>query len=186
MTDLIPARLVPPEPGQTGRSHWRVEPEGLAVIEELAGRGCHVATIARVLGMGRDAFRECRRRQPEVEEAYQSGLGREHDALVGNLRQAADEGNVAASIYLLKARHGLWDQPTPHSATNVNVNVESPGVLVVPQRQSMEEFLAERRDAGMLPNAPRIDTVERVPGERRAPDPDLIEGRLDPETRRGD
>lgn len=184
MTDnqIIPARLVPPEPDRTGRSHWRVEPEGLPIVEELAGRGCHVTTIAKVLGMSSDAFRDCRKRQPEVDEAYHRGLGREHDALVGNLRQAADEGNVVASIYLLKAKHALYDQPSPHSATNVQVNVDNSGVLVVPAKQSMAEFLEERRAAGMY-QGPRVDAVERVPGQRA---PDTVEGVLDPETKRGD
>ena len=78
--DNLPARLVPPEPGAGGRSHWRVTPLGLALVEELAGRGVHVATIARALGMSKDAFRSCRDRQPEVDDAYHAGLAREHDA----------------------------------------------------------------------------------------------------------
>lgn len=103
--DNLPARLVPPEPGTGGRSHWRVTPLGLALVEELAGRGVHVATIARALGMSKDAFRSCRDRQPEVDDAYHAGLAREHDALVSNLREAADGGNIVANIFLLKARH---------------------------------------------------------------------------------
>ena len=38
MSDIdLPARLVPPEPGAGGRSHWEVTPRGLEIIEE-AGR----------------------------------------------------------------------------------------------------------------------------------------------------
>ncbi|WP_371037983.1 MULTISPECIES: hypothetical protein [unclassified Rhodosalinus] len=68
--DNLPARLVPPEPGETGRSHWRVTPLGIALVEELAGRGCHVSTIARALGMSKDAFSSCRDRQPEVARTF--------------------------------------------------------------------------------------------------------------------
>ena len=61
--DKLPARLVPPEPGAGGRSPWRVTELGLRLVEELAGRGVHVATIARALGMSKDAFRSCRDRR---------------------------------------------------------------------------------------------------------------------------
>ena len=153
--DNLPARLVPPRPGETGRTHWEVTPLGIQMIEELAGRGCHAATIARALGMHSTTFNEVRRRDEAVNEAYQRGLAREHDTLVSNLRRAADEGNIVANIYLLKARHGLWDQPSP-AAMQVNVGA---GVLVVPQRLSMEEFL-EHEDIG--PQRP--EGVERIPG----------------------
>ncbi len=76
---------------------------------------------------------------------------------MGNLRLAADEGNVVANIFLLKARHDYIDTPLPPSV-QVNVGL---GVLVVPQRLSMEEFL-EHEDIG--PQRP--ETVERIPGAR--------------------
>lgn len=179
--DNLPARLVPPEPGAGGRSHWRVTPLGLALVEELAGRGVHVATIARALGMSKDAFRSCRDRQPEVDDAYHAGLAREHDALVGNLRTAADEGNIVANIFLLKARHQYREGEALEA--NLNVSLDTGGVLVVPNKMSMEEFLEERRRAGELPFGPRPDTVGRIPGQR---DPETIEGILDPETRRSE
>ena len=179
-TDL-PARLVPPEPGAGGRSHWEVTPRGLEIIEELAGRGCHVATIAQVLGMHAATLREVRKRDIAVEEAYQRGLAREHDALVGNLRSAADEGNIVANIFLLKARHQYREGEAPEA--NVNVSVNTGGVLVVPQRQSMEEFLAEKRDEGLLEYPARPEAVERIPGHR---EPETIDAVVDPEARRGD
>lgn len=179
--DNLPARLVPPEPGETGRSHWRVTPLGIALVEELAGRGCHVSTIARALGMSKDAFRSCRDRQPEVDDAYHAGLAREHDALVGNLRAAADEGNVVANIFLLKARHQYHEGEALEA--NLNVSLNTGRVLVVPPKMSVAKFLEERRRAGELPLGPRPDTVERIPGQR---EPETIEGVLDPETRRSE
>lgn len=179
--DNLPARLVPPEPGAGGRSHWRVTPLGLALVEELAGRGVHVATIARALGMSKDAFRSCRDRQPEVDDAYHAGLAREHDALVGNLRTAADESNIVANIFLLKARHQYREGEALEA--NLNLSVNTGGVLVVPNKMSMEDFLEERRRAGELPGDARPGTVQRIPGQR---DPDTIESVLDPETRRSD
>lgn len=169
--DKLPARLVPPLPGETGRSHWHISPLGVQMVEELAARGCHVTTIAAALGMSRDGWMSCRKRQLEVEEAYQRGVARECDALVGNLRTLADKGNIVANLFLLKTKHGFREGDNPE----LNVNINNGGVIVVPQRQTMAEFLAEAREDGRLASSP-------------APirDLDIIEGRLDPETRRGD
>jgi hypothetical protein len=135
----LPARLVPPLPGAGGTSHWRVEPLGIAMVEELASRGCSVVTIAAALGMSRDTLRACRVRQPDVDEAYQRGLAREQDHLVGNLRRLADDGNVVANIFLLKGKHGWREGDAPE----VNLNVNTGGVLLMPAKQSVEEFLAD-------------------------------------------
>ncbi len=145
-TDNLPARLVPPLPGETGRSHWQVTPLGVELIEELASRGCHVETIARALGMGRDAFGSCRKRQPEVDDAFHRGMAREHDTLVGNLRVAADGGNIVANMFLLKTRHRYREGEALEA--NVNISMDTGGVLVVPPKMTMEEFLAaqEMRD----------------------------------------
>ena len=154
-----PARRVVNE---DGKSIYRVEMRGLALVEELAARGCSVVTIARALGMSREAFNACRKRQPEVEETFERGRAVEHDALVSNLRQAAEEGNIVASIFLLKARHQYREGEALEA--NVNLSVNTGGVLVVPSKMSMEEFFAERRNAGMLDLAPKPGTIERIPG----------------------
>ncbi|MFZ7093086.1 hypothetical protein [Primorskyibacter sp. 2E233] len=148
--DDLPARLVSPGPGGEGRTRWEVTAKGLAIIEELAGRGCHLTTIAQVLGMHVATLREVRKRDPEVDEAYQRGLAREHDQLVGNLRTLADEGNVVANIFLLKAKHGFKEG---EAQANLSLSVNTGGVLVVPQKQSVEDFL---RDAEMRDVTPRI------------------------------
>ncbi|NIZ08633.1 hypothetical protein [Pseudooceanicola sp. HF7] len=155
MTDNrdLPARLVPPGSGELGRSHWHVTELGLAVVEEMAGRGCHVATIARALGMSKDAFKSCRDRQPEVDEAYHRGLAREHDQLVSNLRAAADDGNIVANIFLLKARHQYREGEALEA--NLNLSVNTGGVLVVPQKQSVQDFLDGIEDQEALAKNPQ-------------------------------
>ncbi len=64
--DNLPARRVV---NDVGKSEYRVGAKGLKIVEELSARGCSVVTIANALRMGRDAFRRCRDRQPEVLEA---------------------------------------------------------------------------------------------------------------------
>jgi hypothetical protein len=50
----------------------------------------------------------------------------------------------------------------------VNFNVHTGGVVVVPHRQSMEEFLLEHKAAGTLESPRRISEIERIPGEQQA------------------
>lgn len=156
--DDLPSRKVSPGPGGQGRSHYVVGARGIKIIEELAGRGCHLTTIARALRMSIDAFKACRARQPEVEEAYQRGLGIEHDALTGNLRRLADDGNVVANLFLLKTRHGYREG----EPLEVNVSVNAGGVLVVPAEMTVEDYIARKAAAGELdPMPPMRDVTPR-------------------------
>jgi hypothetical protein len=112
-----------------------------------------LTSIAKVLGMDSNTLRLVRIRQPEVDEAYQRGLAREEELLVGNLRRAANEGNVVAGIFLLKARHG-YKEGVP---LGVSVSVDVGGVLVVPERESVEAFLqrmADRDDGDIIDLTP--------------------------------
>ena len=145
-TDDLPVRLTGPGKGGQGRSSFKVGAKGLKIIEDLTGRGCSLTTIAKVLRMSRDTLREVRMRQPEVEEAYQRGLATEHDALTSNLRRLADEGNVVANLFLLKARHGYREG----ESLEVNVAVNTGGVLVVPADISVEDYIRQKQEAGEI------------------------------------
>ncbi len=192
--DDLPSRKVSPGPGGQGRSHYVVGVRGIKIIEELAGRGCHLTTIARALRMSVDAFKACRARQPEVEEAYQRGLGTEHDALVSNLRAAANEGNVVANIFLLKARHAYREG----EPLEVNVSVNAGGVLVVPADMTVEDYIARKAAEGMIDvtpiHAPRnampepIEHLPEAPIPSSRPEPEPAPGRTPSGTRieRGD
>lgn len=142
----LPARLVGPGSGTIGSARWVVTETGLKMVEDLTARGVTLVNIARALGMDAATLRLVRHRQPEVEEAYQRGKAREEEALVGNLRRAANDGNVVAAIFLLKARHAYKEgQPM-----EVNVSVNTGGVLVVPERMSVDDYLAQKRSEGEL------------------------------------
>lgn len=167
-TDDLPVRLTGPGPGGVGRSSFKVGARGLKIIEDLTGRGCSLTTIAKALRMSRDTLREVRLRQPEVEEAYQRGLAVEHDALTSNLRRLADDGNVVANLFLLKTRH----QYREGEPLEVNVNVNTGGVLVVPAEMTVEEWLARQSAEG--------DMVDVTPPSR-TPDPQTIDHEPDPE-----
>jgi hypothetical protein len=140
----LPARLVGPGPGAVGAAKWVVTDTGIKMVEDLTARGVTLISIAKVLGMDAATLRLVRQRQPEVEEAYQRGLAREQEALVGNLRRAADEGNIVANIFLLKTRH----QYREGEPMGVNLNFNAAGVLVVPEREDVQAYIERKRREG--------------------------------------
>jgi hypothetical protein len=149
-----------------GAPSYRVGRKGLKIIEELSARGVAEATIAKALRMGKDAFRAAKRRDPAVQEAIDRGRAVEHDRLVGVLHEQAMAGQYVPAMFLLKARHGYREGDAFEA--NVNVSVNTGGIVVVPHRQSMEEFLLEHKAAGTLESPKRISEIERIPGERQA------------------
>ncbi len=156
-----------------GKSEIIVTPTGLQVVEELAAKGCSVVTIAAALGVNKETFLHMRRRDPVVEEAFENGRAREHDRLVSNLNTAAAGGNVVASIFLLRARHGYQSS----EGIDVNVNVNTGGVLVVPAEMTVEEYVARVAERDMV-DVTRMDRPAHRPGHApladlgaTAPDP---------------
>jgi len=95
----------------------------------MAQDGCSLATISDALGIGGDAFRALRKRQPEVQAALDVGLGVMQDELVDRLMKQARKGNTVAAIFLLKARCGLRDvgpMDPNNTAPTVNINITAP------------------------------------------------------------
>ena len=127
-----------------GKSEIVVTPTGLVIVEELASRGCSVVTISAALGVNKETFVHMRRRDPAVEEAFERGRAKEHDRLVSNLNTAAASGNVVASIFLLRARHNYQSG----EGIDVNVNLNTGGVLLLPAEVTVEQYLAQKRADG--------------------------------------
>jgi hypothetical protein len=147
--------------GTPGGPAYRVGKRGLKMIEELAARGVAEATMAKALRMGKDAFRAAKRRDPAVQEAIDRGRAVEHDKLVGILHGLATAGQYVPAMFLLKARHGYREGE--QAGANVNVNINTRGVLVVPQQQSVEDFL---RDNPAAPAPIRdLDLIEGRKGD---------------------
>lgn len=179
-----------------GKSEIVVTPTGLGIVEELAAKGCSVVTIAKALGVDKETFRHIRGRDPAVEEAFEAGRAKEHDRLVSNLNTAAASGNVVASIFLLRARHGYQSA----EGIDVNVNVNTGGVLVVPADISVEDYLArvaEREMVDVTPadrpapalypgQMPALPDAAPLEPARRAPSGTLIAPFPGPRTMRGD
>lgn len=153
----LPARRIT---NSLGKSEIVVTPTGLGIVEELAAKGCSVVTIAAALGVNKETFVHLRRRDPAVEEAFENGRAKEHDRLVANLNTAAASGNVVASIFLLRARHGYQSG----EGIDVNVNVNTGGVLVVPAEMTVEEYVARVAERDMVDVTP-MDRPAHRPGQ---------------------
>ena len=117
---------------------------GCDLIVELASRGCTKPTIARALRIGVKTLRACRKRQPEVAEAFERGEAMLHDSLFKVLLDEAhnkDSGKRAiCAMFLLKARFGYRDQgPTTEDPNKSNVQVN----INLPASVPLEDFLRQ-------------------------------------------
>lgn len=80
-------------------------------IEEVAqlSIGATTKQIAAYFGIADKTFYDIRKRQSEVNAAYQKGKVRALAAVTGKLMKLIDEGNVTATIFYLKTRGG-WKE----------------------------------------------------------------------------
>ena len=61
--------------------------------------------------------------QPEVDEAWESGIAGLADELTHILLQHARKGNVVAAIFLAKARLGWREGDAPEARANIVINL---------------------------------------------------------------
>jgi hypothetical protein len=91
-------------------------PPAVDIVRNMARLGHPVPSIAAALGVSRETFNQCRKRQPEVDEAFAQGrAGLEHE-LASGLVKAAREGNIVAAIFALKSMFGYRDNGQTYSA----------------------------------------------------------------------
>lgn len=130
-----------------------ITPAGLAVVARMAAQGHELASIAKRLGIGHAAFRECRRRQESVQEAIETGHAALSDELAHILlTQARGDGkmSVVAAIYLSKARCGWRENDAPEQRANITI--------VLPGAQTEEAYM-RTLNAEALPAPTKKDVV---------------------------
>ena len=111
-------------------------PEGAeARIEALAADGFSMVGVARGLGTSQDTLRKWFDADPALKEAFDQGRERERQTLHNLLyRQATENGNATAAMFLLKARHGYREGDQGETGNRVSINFTLPGAL------SMKDF----------------------------------------------
>ena len=132
----------------------RKKPPGNAVelIRDLAADGFSVRGVAARLGTSQDTLRLWFERHPELHEAFEQGREAERYALHNALyRAATEQGNITASIFLLKSRHGYREGDQSDTANRVTINFTLPGAM------RMDEFKVIEHDS---------DRTEQLPTPR--------------------
>ena len=109
-----------------GRVPLRLDERALALVEELAAKGCHDVTIAHHAGVAPDTFKRMLVRDRRVANALARGRGQMHDVLVDALMRQKERGPVP-SIFLLKARFNYRDQGDPDGESRPTVVINLPG-----------------------------------------------------------
>ena len=88
----------------------------------------------------RETLRQIRRRQPAVEESLVRGRGALETELCGLLIEKARNGDVIASLFLLKARCGWREGELPPGTQVINaeaVQINMPGQLTAEQFEQL-------------------------------------------------
>lgn len=140
-----PANLPTSRDGKHGTAV--IHAPGLATITDMARNGHPANGIAAALGMSGEAFRQCRKRQPEVEAAMAEGLAGLEQELVHSLLAAARKGQIAAAMFLLKCRHGYRETGQTDASPKVAVQINLPGAMDERAYVNMIEAEARNDDA---------------------------------------
>lgn len=90
--------------GKPGRPSYKITPELLSQVEQLAARGLAQYQIAATLGWSVETLCLKKRLYSEFSEAIKRGQAKGLAHVANNLFTQSDNGNVAATIFYLKNR----------------------------------------------------------------------------------
>lgn len=116
-------------PTPRGRPQIDPLPKDIVKIEKLAAEGCLQIEIARSCNVSKGVLQRWRREFPEVKEALEAGLAKEHKALHSILIEKALAGDTVALLFALKTRHGYREAAPVESESRLNVTITLPGAL---------------------------------------------------------
>lgn len=100
----------------------------------MAADGFSIPGVAARLGVSKDTFYRWMDDHPELKDAFDLGREMERHALHNLLyRQAMEQGNATAAMFLLKARHGYREGDQSDHAGRVSINIALPGAMTLQQ-----------------------------------------------------
>jgi len=147
-----------PRPNTPGRVHpgavlKKPPPRNAAeIIREAAKSGASRTGVAVALGISLDLLKRWFAEFPALFEAFEQGRELERKTLHSKLHDMAMGGNVAAAIFLLKARHQGYIEsgPPPDTPNRLSITFNLPGAM------PLEQFVIENGTASTqrLPNNP--------------------------------
>ena len=106
--------------------------DAAAEIELLAADGHSILGIAKRLSTTPETLHLWFDREPSLKQAFDTGRENERWALHNLLyRQAMEEGNSTAAMFLLKARHGYKEGEESGQGNRVSINFTLPGAMTL-------------------------------------------------------
>jgi hypothetical protein len=151
-TALAPIRPVEGALARGERGTLVATERAIGAAEAAAAAGVGIAGLAALLGCSREALRQMRERQPELDAAIERGNASNEFELVSLLMQAARKGAFVPALFLLKAKHGYREgEPPESSRPNVIINLPSALPLdeylrTIQQRQQRALIEGEKSD----------------------------------------
>lgn len=125
---------LPTIPKKTGRPPKAPPADAARLIHDLAADGWTVLGVANRMGVAKETFRRWLDDDPTLQDAFDTGRETERYSLHNMLyRQAMEQGNATAAMFLLKARHGYKEGDQSGQAGRVNVTIALPGAMSLQQ-----------------------------------------------------
>lgn len=119
---------------KAGRKPTKPPADASVRLHELAADGFSIVGVAKRMGVSKDTLQRWLDDHPDLQEAFDQGRETERYCLHNMLyRQAVEQGNATAAMFLLKARHGYREGDQSNGAGRVNVNIALPGALTLKQ-----------------------------------------------------
>lgn len=128
-----------------GRPRREPPPDAAMRVEKLAAEGWSMKGIAKTLGTDHETLRRMMDDDPALKQAFESGRERERQALHNALYVAAMNGQIAAAMFLLKARHGYREGDQSDIANRVQITFALPGAM------KPEQFTVENESSNTSP-----------------------------------
>jgi hypothetical protein len=110
-----------------------VEPAGIALIKRTAARGASMGVVAAALGIAKSTLQKTMARDEAVLLAWEGGKAVDEAHHLGVLNKAANKGYAAASMFLLKTRHGYRETDDAQQGNVTNLQIVSLPAPMTPQ-----------------------------------------------------
>ena len=123
-----------PPAGGIGQPRKDPTPADVKKIETLIGdNGVTHIELARCLNIDKRTLYRWRDQFPEVREAMEAGLAKEHKALRSVLLEKALAGDTVCLLFSLKTRHHYRETAPVENESRVNISINLPGALSAEQ-----------------------------------------------------
>ncbi len=129
-----------------GRRPKQPPKDAADVIRKAAAEGATRRGISMALGCSDKVLQRWLDEREDLRDALEEGKEGERKVLHSVLRKAAEDGNIVAAMYLLKARHEgyLEGAATTQPTNKVSINFQLPGAMPFDPKMVIENEADDR------------------------------------------